>query len=394
VGLHIVCYGKCNTYARDEVEAALSSTLALFGGWRSRLPAPPAHILVKPNLLADFPPEKHVTTHPAVVRAVVKSLLDAGYEVTVGDAPAPSVVGVEKIWAVTGIGPVCDELGVKWLSFDAAGHRQVAGINPVDPDLTIARPVLEADAVVNLPKFKTHGLTLLTGGVKNLYGYIPGMRKPELHKKALHPADFALVVADVFRARPPEVTIFDAVTAMHGSGPSAGRPYPFGRLVIADNAAAGDHSLALKVGADVDLLPLERACLAYGLFDPAGIEERGDVPAVVHDFKLPVTYWIPRLPLPFGRFLSRKTRFFPEIHPERCTRCGLCARTCPNGAIHRGQGDYSIDYSRCIACMCCQEICPSHAVRLGGTGAARAFRVFRGLSRRLSRGGRKPTPAA
>jgi ferredoxin len=148
------------------------------------------------------------------------------------------------------------------------------------------------------------------------------------------------------------------------------------------------------VGADVDLLPLERACLAYGLFDPAGIEERGDVPAVVHDFKLPVTYWIPRLPLPFGRFLSRKTRFFPEIRSERCTRCGLCARTCPNGAIHRGQGDYSIDYSRCIACMCCQEICPSHAVRLGGTGAARAFRVFRGLSRRLSRGGRKPTPAA
>ncbi|MCX7022313.1 MAG: DUF362 domain-containing protein, partial [bacterium] len=147
---HIVCYGKCNTYSPDEVEGSLAATLALFGGWRAGLPAPPAHILVKPNLLADFPPDKHVTTHPVVVRAVVKSLLDAGYDVTVGDAPAPSVVRVEKIWAVTGIGAVCEELGVRWISFDAAGHRHVAGINPVDPDLTIALPVMEADAVVNL----------------------------------------------------------------------------------------------------------------------------------------------------------------------------------------------------------------------------------------------------
>lgn len=57
-------------------------------------------------------------------------------------------------------------------------------------------------------------------------------------------------------------------------------------------------------------------------------------------------------------------RFSPSALPQRvsdaCTRCGLCARQCPTGAID-AEDPARVDAGRCICCMRCVNICPAAA---------------------------------
>ena len=48
-----------------------------------------------------------------------------------------------------------------------------------------------------------------------------------------------------------------------------------------------------------------------------------------------------------------------------CSACGLCADTCPAGAIDR-KNPRMIDKSKCISCMRCVAVCPKHARKVSG----------------------------
>ena len=51
------------------------------------------------------------------------------------------------------------------------------------------------------------------------------------------------------------------------------------------------------------------------------------------------------------------------IHADLCKSCGICARTCPVGAI-KGEKKvpYTIDQEKCIKCGACMEKCPFKAI--------------------------------
>jgi uncharacterized protein (DUF362 family) len=380
---HRVALAVCESYEPNLIRRALERILEPLGGWEALLPQAPARILVKPNLLAEFPPERQVTTHPAVLRAVLEALLESGRRVLVGDSPAGSSRVLERVWRISGLGAVCDELGVEIVGFETAGHVHFRGRNRFGEAVQIARPVVEADAVVNLPKLKTHSLTLLTCAVKNLYGYVPGMRKTQFHRLAVNPLDFGEIVADCYAARPPALSIVDAVTAMQGDGPASGAPYAFGRLAAGANAAALDHVLAGLIGLRAAELPVERACRRWGLFDPRRISVIGDATPVKGDFSIPATAWRMKLPSSLSRYLAGLVRLYPGIDAAVCVRCGACARACPNGAVSRRDGAYRIDYGRCILCLCCHEVCPVRAVELTGNLPVRLWRGLKRLKRRL-----------
>lgn len=47
---------------------------------------------------------------------------------------------------------------------------------------------------------------------------------------------------------------------------------------------------------------------------------------------------------------------------DRCTACGLCLATCPEGALAPAPRKPSAAASRCTACLACTEVCPVDAV--------------------------------
>ncbi|HPM41146.1 MAG TPA: DUF362 domain-containing protein, partial [bacterium] len=118
-----------------------------------------ARVLIKPNMLGAYPPSMGVTSEPALVTAVCKIFGEAGADVLVGDSPN-WMHDIRRVWEVTGLGEAVRRGGARELILEPGGCVERNGV-------LISKSVAEADFVINLPRFKTHGLTVLSLAVKN-----------------------------------------------------------------------------------------------------------------------------------------------------------------------------------------------------------------------------------
>ncbi|MFP4477598.1 MAG: DUF362 domain-containing protein [Desulfatibacillaceae bacterium] len=340
-------------------------------------------VLVKPNILAPHPPEAGITTHPTLVAAVVRALKDRGAKVMVGDNPGVGGYGRAK--------EAADVTGIR----EAAGDSYVnLAENAVRVDLfsrwadsvAVSREVLDADLVVNLPKFKTHGLTFITGAIKNTFGYVVGGEKMRMHSSGATPARFAELVLDIYSLKPPELNVMDAVEGMEGNGPSNGSTRRIGKLLASDNAVCLDAVMVAMCGTRAANVPLVKQAGERGLghVDPARIVTNVPVEPIP-DFKLPKTYVPGLMGVVLNRFLSDKIRCVPEVIQEKCEKCGICVKHCPVDAMRVENGRVAPDLDECIRCYCCQEMCPNDAIRLSGRVISWLRRNAPGLEGRADR---------
>ena len=51
-----------------------------------------------------------------------------------------------------------------------------------------------------------------------------------------------------------------------------------------------------------------------------------------------------------------------KVNKDLCVGCGLCAESCPRGAISLPWGQAEIDQNRCDCCRSCVEVCPQGAI--------------------------------
>ncbi|MCX7590554.1 MAG: DUF362 domain-containing protein [Kiritimatiellae bacterium] len=357
----IVAQVHCASYS-DEVESALRRALALLGGPEKFLPRG-GMVLLKPNMLSARTPAQAVTTHPQVVRALIRIVKACGGRPVVGDSPA-NVMRIEEVWERTGIAAVCAAEHVPLVKFESAGARsfQTNGFS-----FAIAKPVLEADAIINIPKVKTHVLTILTGAVKNMYGTVPGFLKTSLHKEFPSPARFGALLAEIYGATKPHLNVADGIVGMEGDGPSGGKPIPLRFLMASDDGVALDTTLCGLLGINQNLVP----CFAplrnrhLGETEPQRIEVRGDPAGVLRpsSFRVPGTLKGRLVPSFLARFLGPYLWIRPSF-TNRCYFCGMCLRTCPTGAITMADYRPSLDGRICIGCCCCHEVCPNNAVTM------------------------------
>jgi uncharacterized protein (DUF362 family)/NAD-dependent dihydropyrimidine dehydrogenase PreA subunit len=321
-------------------------------------------VMIKPNLLRSSSPDEHIVTHPALVQAVVgkvESLSPA--EIVVGDNPGLFGYGDnEKCFQETGLmeaaGPHYRNIG------DAT--RKLAFNPDFMPEIGVSSDILDADILISLPKFKTHGLTVMTGAIKNSYGILPGAQKARLHGLAGSPKRFHQVIVEVFRQRVPDLYIMDAVVGMEGNGPASPDLREIGLVLAADNAVAMDAVVARMMGLDPGHLRFLQIAREIGLgdFDADKIQIEGDMPVLV-DFKLP----------PLGgeaivgnpevlEILEAKSLLRPAADPALCTACGACVDHCPVSALEFQDAFPVVEADTCITCFCCQEICPEKAITL------------------------------
>ena len=226
-----VCIGSCREYEvraiRELVEKGFEET-----GFEVR----DAKVLIKPNLLGAKAPEKAVTTHPAVVRALAELLKDRGCSVHVGDSPGYE--STERVLRVSGILAVMEEMGLRLARFDGRVTKRWNGVSPYKV-FTLGEDPGSYDMVINVPKLKSHIMMGLTLGVKNTFGFIPSREKARWHLRAGRDrACFASVLVDIHNIVKPALTVLDGITGMDGDGPSSGRPRPFGILGVSRSAFA------------------------------------------------------------------------------------------------------------------------------------------------------------
>lgn len=335
-------------------------------------------MLLKPNLLSAKAPERAITTHPEVIAAIGRAVQVLGGKVTIGDSPAGAEKGIDRLWNNCGLTAIARRDGFELVNFEMSGSRPVV----VDgEEYYIAKPVLEADLVVSVPKLKTHVLTLMTGGIKNTFGCVPGFRKGRYHKEAPKPKLFAKVLVDIFSAVRPALTIVDAVVAMEGDGPSSGEPRPVGLLAASTDAVALDTVLSAIMGLSPDRVHTTRLAAERGLGESRllQITTAGEKIAAmrVADFKLTSNKGMELIPRFGYDLVSRLVWQLPAIDAAACTQCQSCVEACPTGAmiVDEPGGTPRVKEELCINCWCCHEICPSRAVGIRKSWLARRLRL-------------------
>jgi uncharacterized protein (DUF362 family)/Pyruvate/2-oxoacid:ferredoxin oxidoreductase delta subunit len=233
------------------------------------------------------------------------------------------------------------------------------------------KPVLEVDKIINLPKIKTHMMTVYSGAVKNLFGIIPGSYKAEYHLRFEDVVDFANLLIDICEFAKPALTIMDAVIGMEGYGPAHGNPKKVGLIISSPNPYALDMVAASIIGLKASQVPTVLNSIDRGL-SPVSINDivmcGASVDAVrVSDFKKPTAkvafnFYNILLPKFIMKRINRSIRPKPGFSHIRCKSCGVCAESCPPRAITMKEGKPYVDLNKCIRCFCCHELCRYNAV--------------------------------
>ncbi|MFO7710059.1 MAG: DUF362 domain-containing protein [Desulfobacterales bacterium] len=365
-----VVFSKCE-YDLHTLRAAVRETLERIGGLRIGIGT---RVLIKPNFLAPARPERAMTTHPLVLRAVAEYMLAHGGRVLIADSPGMG--SFDRLLRDGGYADALNGLDVELRPF-----KESVAVDIGEPfgRIEIAREAIEAEVVVNLPKLKTHAQMLLTLGVKNLFGCIVGLKKPEWHMRSgVDRRLFARLLVQIHRAVDPAATLVDGIVGMEGHGPGrSGTPRHFGVLVGSTSAMAVDEAICRFLGLPPEQLPTHRAAAELGLA-PKGLKVVGDF-APVSGMRLPVL-----APLTFGprrmhRLMRKHLAQRPEADPRSCRMCGECWRVCPAQAITPDTMRIVFDYDRCIRCYCCVEMCPHGALRAIETMPGRLVRKIAGL---------------
>ena len=154
--METVVIEKTPGYGREEVMHGMRRLLSPLGGMGAFV-KPGEKVLLKPNMLSAKRPDEAVTTHPEVVRAVIELVLEAGGIPLVGDSPG--VGGLARVAEKSGLAAVVRETGASLVAFEDPMDVPGKGLFR---RIAVARPYLEADRVINLPKLKTHGMMTMT----------------------------------------------------------------------------------------------------------------------------------------------------------------------------------------------------------------------------------------
>jgi uncharacterized protein (DUF362 family)/NAD-dependent dihydropyrimidine dehydrogenase PreA subunit len=360
---------ECEDYQIDKLISVISAGMEELGGWDPYL-RPGMKVLLKVNLIGPKTSESAAVTHMEFVRALARILKSKGCIVWVGDSAGGAIAGVaptERGFQVSGLAQVAWEEEIILKNFEREGVVAVSPPGREAVKLYLAKPMFDADLVINLPKLKSHMSGIYTGAVKNLFGCVPGLKKAEYHKQAPSPHELGAILCDIHQCLKVGLHIMDGVSAMEGEGPTAGKVYPAHKILLSQDPLALDTVAVKMLGLDLVELPIFDAARERGL----GISNLEQI-QVLGDYRTIPSLNNFKMPRAFGQVKNPKGKMFgfiidflktrPKVNRKKCKNCNVCVESCPVQVIDRETK--RIEYDQCIECLCCHELCLYKAVEI------------------------------
>jgi uncharacterized protein (DUF362 family) len=238
-------------------------------------------ILLKPNLVRPQPDSvPAATTDPRVILALIDLCRDWGAsKVAVGDNPGWGFPAREA-FQLTGLDAWIEDHGGIVELFDREEPIEID-----NPQATVFRKVLlppqarRYDIIINLPKLKTHMHTIVSLGIKNLYGFVTDSQRLQNHRNDLHRklVDFLYILK-------PDLTIIDGIWALEGQAPLYGVTIPdMGVLIGSEDIVAVDAVGTMTMGIEPNEVTTTRLAHydGFGNMDLKSMEFVGIQPQVV-----------------------------------------------------------------------------------------------------------------
>jgi len=281
-----VILSRCTDYSRPGITKAIQRQFKLLGGLE-KFVSPGDTVLLKPNFIAPRSRRHATQTHPAVIIETARLLKDFGAKPFVGDSPAWG-----NVFACVKSLRLEEDLKKLSVPVRQLDKPKKCRIGTRNIKVGISSVALDADVIINLPKFKSHQQLVATFAVKNMFGCVSGKRKALWHfKKGGNAQDFCELLIDIFKFLNPAFTIIDSVVAMDGPGPIRGRTRPLGYLLGGTNPIACETICAKLVNIDPQDVPIIKTArqIGFGCSDTAKIEIAGDdfPQNICTDFQLP-----------------------------------------------------------------------------------------------------------
>ena len=372
---------NCSSYDPEILDPALKECLKALNCFKDII-KPGKKILIKPNLLSPNNPQKAITTHPMFVVAVIKKIVEITGQpenITLADSCVPILPytenGLKKLYEATGMINLPDRTGII-LNYDNESTKisVVDGVSVKQID--VISPVVKADIIINIPKLKTHNLTVTTGAVKNMFGIIPGMAKPGFHTRFFDVSMFCNMLIDIACAVKPHLTIMDGILGMEGDGPgNGGTPRKTNLILASTDPFALDNIASNIMGLSEDDNPVlheaKKRNISGAFLENVDILGGSLSELKIDGFKLPnaarkeirsniITDIIQRV-------ARNSLNPYPKIDRKKCRgeSCKVCKKICPQAAISDSLKDKHtliFDYNKCTRCFCCSEVCPTGAI--------------------------------
>lgn len=396
-------------YDSEIIKEKISQSIKLFGGFNKYFNNGD-NILLKPNLLALDNPESGVITHPSFFEGVVKFFVDEikknNLNISLGCGDSPAISNPLKVAQDSGILKICKDYNIPFIEFKKnfvinkfdniekiKENKEIKILNyqnlnkNIIKNFDISEEILNFNKVVSLPKLKNHSLTVFTGGIKNLFGVIPGKIKAYYHTRFPDSILFSKMLVDLADILNNSICIMDGIIAHEGHGPRGGNPIKLGYLIIGENPFVVDLLSSTLVGYNPSEIPFlkyysEKHNVSLDIFNENEYKIYGDKLIFRRDFNKIKVFKESAIPgnIKKGFIYNYIISSRPVFLRKNCTLCMECFNICPTNPksiiVNRLKEKIKLEYNynSCIRCFCCQEICPNKAIKIKNSLVSKILR--------------------
>ncbi|MHA1279870.1 MAG: DUF362 domain-containing protein [Candidatus Helarchaeota archaeon] len=255
--------------------AMLQSAFGFFNNFKEEIEG--KNVVIKPNLgawstILPRHTNEWVVTSKEVIKAAVSVIQEIGASsITIAES-AFIDTDVEKIYKDMGLKKELKDWNIEFVDLADGPFQKLDLFDNVS--IEIAELILNAECLINMPMLKTHGLSTVSLGMKNLKGTLSHKSKRIFHRKGL-----SKTIANLSSIIKPTINIVDGLIGLEGLGPmQTGKPIPVGVIIVGNNLVATDAVAASIMGfnpAEVEHIKLAHE-LGNGPINPSAIELVGE----------------------------------------------------------------------------------------------------------------------